>query len=64
MFKVESITVKGGPLKDAYSKVGGELEKALNLGVKKGWKLHSWQQSALDEKDNDVTVVIVWEVGK
>ncbi|MCQ2549696.1 MAG: hypothetical protein MJ134_06610 [Lachnospiraceae bacterium] len=64
MYKVETIVVNDGLVKEAYAKVASKLEDALNAGAKKGWKLHSWQESSTLVKDKGYNIVIVWEVDK
>ena len=64
MYKVETLIVNGGLFKDAYDKAPSKLEDKLNEGAKKGWKLHSFQESVALVQNKGLAFIIVWEVNK
>lgn len=62
MYKVDTLIVNGGFFKDAYDKAPIELEKKLNEGYQKGWRLHSFQESVALVQNKGLAFIIVWEV--
>ena len=47
------VTIKGGWFKDAWDKTSKEIQKGLDEGHKKGWKLHTCVQT-VSQKDINV----------
>ena len=62
MYRVETISVNGGLILDAHERAAGKLEEKLNAGAKKGWKLHSVQESNFMSKEKGMYYLIIWEI--
>ena len=58
-YKIETVVIKSSMLSDAQDRIAKEIQPLLDAGVKKGWRLHTFQPTA---SAKGINICLVWEV--
>ncbi len=58
-YKIENIVVKAGVLTDAQDLIPKKVQPLLDLGAKKGWKLHTMTPTV---SAKGINICLVWEI--
>ncbi|MEA4919423.1 MAG: hypothetical protein VB078_00660 [Clostridiaceae bacterium] len=58
-YKLENVVIKAGFLTDAQDKIQKKVQPMLDLGAKKGWKLHTFTSTA---SAKGINICLVWEI--
>ena len=58
-YQTMDVEIKGGWFADAWDKTSKEIQKGLDEGKEKGWKLHTCIQT-VSQKDINV-YLLIWE---
>ena len=56
---VENVVVNAGLFTDAQDRIRKKVQPMLGLGVKKGWKLHTFTSTA---SARGINICLVWEI--
>ncbi len=58
-YKVENVVIKAGVFTDAQDLIPKKVQPLLDMGTKKGWKLHTFTPT-LSAKG--INICLVWEI--
>ena len=58
-YKVENVVVKAGVLTDAQDLIPKKVQPLLDMGAKKGWKLHTFTPTV---SAKGINICLVWEI--
>jgi hypothetical protein len=58
-YKIETMVIKASLFSDAQNRIAKEIQPLLDAGVKKGWRLHTFQPT---ESAKGINICLIWEV--
>ena len=58
-YKIENVVVKAGVLTDAQDLIPKKVQPLLDMGSKKGWKLHTLTPTI---SAKGINICLVWEI--
>lgn len=58
-YKVENVVIKAGVFTDAQDLIPKKVQPLLDMGTKKGWKLHTFTPTI---SAKGINICLVWEI--
>lgn len=58
-YMIEDVVVKAGIFTDAQDRIRKKIQPMLDLGARKGWKLHTFTST---DSARGINICLVWEI--